>query len=65
MDSSKVGLCFWSGDPRLDGYTYADMVSDDFYRGAVPWKSRLQKCVALSTNEAEYIAVIEASKELL
>ena len=29
------------------------------------WKSKLQKCVALSTIEAEYIAIIEASKELL
>lgn len=29
------------------------------------WKSKLQKCVALSTTEAEFIAAIEASKELL
>ena len=29
------------------------------------WKSKLQKCVALSTIEAEYIVIIEASKELL
>lgn len=65
MDSSKVRLCFWSGDPRLDGYTYANMASDDFYRGVMPWKSRLQKCVALSINEVEYIAAIEESKELL
>ena len=33
--------------------------------GAVSWQSRLQKCVALNTTEVEFIAVTEASKELL
>ncbi|RVW91276.1 Retrovirus-related Pol polyprotein from transposon TNT 1-94 [Vitis vinifera] len=32
---------------------------------AVSWQSKLQKCIALSTTEAEYIAITEASKELL
>ena len=29
------------------------------------WQSKLQKCVVLSTTEAEFIAATEASKELL
>ena len=33
--------------------------------GAISWQSKLQKCVALSTTEAEYIVVTEACKELL
>ena len=36
-----------------------------FARGAVSWKSRLQKCVALSSTEVEYITATEVSKELL
>ena len=36
-----------------------------FARGAISWESKLQKCVALSTIEAEYIAIIEGCKEAL
>uniref|UniRef100_A0A2N9GFS8 Integrase catalytic domain-containing protein n=1 Tax=Fagus sylvatica TaxID=28930 RepID=A0A2N9GFS8_FAGSY len=66
-----------SSKPVLEGYTDADMAGDldgrkstsgflfTFARGAVSWQSKLQKCVALSTTEAEYIATIEAGKEML
>ena len=75
--TSRLCLCFGSGEPVLDGYTDADMAGDcdsrkstsgflmTFAGGAVSWQSRLQKCVALSTTEAEYIAVTEACKEAL
>uniref|UniRef100_A0A3Q7GIY9 Reverse transcriptase Ty1/copia-type domain-containing protein n=1 Tax=Solanum lycopersicum TaxID=4081 RepID=A0A3Q7GIY9_SOLLC len=33
--------------------------------GAISWQSKLQKCVALSTAEAEYIAATEAAKEMI
>ena len=36
-----------------------------FAGGAVTWQSKLQKCVALSTTEAEFIAAVEATKDLL
>ncbi|RVW11901.1 Retrovirus-related Pol polyprotein from transposon TNT 1-94 [Vitis vinifera] len=75
--TSKLKLTFGGGKPILVGYTDSDMVGDvdnrrstsgylmTFSRGAVSWQSRLQKCVALSTIEAEYIAAAEACKELL
>nr|KYP47620.1 Retrovirus-related Pol polyprotein from transposon TNT 1-94 [Cajanus cajan] len=37
----------------------------NFAGGAVAWQSRLQRCVTLSTIEAEFIAITEACKELL
>ena len=70
-------LCFGSIEPILEGFTDADMAGDldgrkstsgflfTFAGGAVTWQSKLQKCVALSTTEAEYIAVAEAGKEML
>lgn len=75
--TSKLCLCFGSSKPVLVGYTDADMAGDvdsrkstsgyliAFAKGAVSWQSKLQKCVALSTTEAEFIAATEACKELL
>ena len=75
--TSRVSLCFGPGEPVLDGYTDADMSGDidsskstsgymmTFAGGAVSWQSKLQKCVALSTTESEYVAAVEAGKELV
>nr|GEU96520.1 retrovirus-related Pol polyprotein from transposon TNT 1-94 [Tanacetum cinerariifolium] len=66
-----------NGKPTLVGYTDSDLAGNKdnikstsgylitFAGGAVSWQSRLQKCVALSTTEAEYVASMEACKELL
>ncbi|KAL6219071.1 hypothetical protein ACLB2K_012277 [Fragaria x ananassa] len=74
---AMMSLCFGNVKSELVGYTYVDMVRDidmrksisgyliTFSRGAVSWQSKLQKCVALSTTEAEYIAATKACKEIL
>ena len=68
-------FCYGSDKPILVGYSDADMAGDidsrrstsgylvTFAGGAVAWQSRLQKCVALSTTEAEFISATEACKE--
>ena len=70
-------LCFGNGEPMLDRYTDLDMAGDvdskksilgfmmTFVGGAISWKSKLHNCVALSTTEAEYIAITEGCKEAL
>ena len=74
--SSKLCLTFVDSKSVLEGYVDADWVGDldgrettlrylfSFARGVVSWQSKLQKCVALSTTEAKYIAANEAGKEL-
>jgi len=75
--SSKTCLCFGQSESLLQGYTDANMAGDvdsrkstsgyliTYSGGAVSWQSRLQKCVALSTTEAEFIAATEACKKIL
>lgn len=75
--TSNMSFCFGSENSLLVGYTDADMAGDIdskhsifgyiacFASGAVSQQSKLQKCVALFTNEVEFIADIEACKELL
>ena len=74
--TSNVCLCYGKDKPILDGFTDVDMVGDidsrkstsgylmTFVRGAISWQSKLQKCVALSTTEAEFIAITEVCKEV-
>lgn len=75
--TSKLSLCYGGEKLILEGYTDADMAGDldnrkstsgylfIFSGGVISWQSKLQKSVALSTTEAEYIAAVEASKEML
>lgn len=75
--TSKVALCFRRKDVILEGFADADLGGCEDTRKsttgytftlggtAVSWMSRLQKSVALSTTEAEYMAISEASKEMI
>ncbi|KAE8654176.1 E3 ubiquitin protein ligase upl2, putative isoform 2 [Hibiscus syriacus] len=75
--TTNKALCFKGGDMILTGYVDADLAGNvDIRRSttgyvytlggtAVSWVSQLQKIVALSTTEAEYVAVTEASKEMV
>ena len=70
-------LCFGDNKPTVVGYPELDMAGYidskkstsgymiKFVGGAMTWQSRLQRCVALSTSEAEFIAITKACKELL
>ena len=68
-------LCFGISEPILEGYTDADMASDlDGWKsifgflftvasGVMSCQSKSQKCISLSTTEAEYVAMTEAGKQ--
>ena len=75
--TADVTLCFSKKKVSLEGFSDADLGGCDdsgksttgyvFTIGgtAISWMSRLQKSVALSTTEAEYMALAEATKELI
>jgi ATP-binding cassette subfamily B (MDR/TAP) protein 1 len=74
---TSMKLCFGGSEPKLIAYSDSDLARDIDGRkstsgylfthsgGVVTWQSRLPKCVALNTTEDEFIALTEASKELL
>ena len=75
--TTSQALCFGGSNTTLQGYADSDMAGDrDSSRSttgyvftvggtAVSWISRLQRVVALSSAEAEYVALTEASKEMI
>ncbi|PKA59147.1 Retrovirus-related Pol polyprotein from transposon TNT 1-94 [Apostasia shenzhenica] len=74
--TASIALCYKRDKVILKGYVDADLIGDLDYRKstsgyvftlggtAISWMSKLQKCVALSTTEAEYVAISEAGKEI-
>jgi hypothetical protein len=75
--TANHALCFGGSETVLQGYVDSDMAGDKDSRRSttgyvftiggttVSWISKLQKVVALSTTEAEYVAATEASKEMI
>lgn len=75
--TSDLVLCFQGGDLSLKGYSDADWGGDldeskstSGYAfvlggGAISWCSKKQDCIALSTMEAEYVAVSLAVQEAM
>lgn len=76
-ETAGLDLCFKKSDLGLQGYVDADMAGDIDGRKstteyvyslggmAVSWVSKVQRIIALSTTKAEYVAMIEASKEMI
>ncbi|GAA0153728.1 transmembrane signal receptor [Lithospermum erythrorhizon] len=70
-------LYFGNDELKIQGYVNADFGGEVDHRKSttgyiftvgntsVSWMSQLQKIVALSTTEAEYVAITEASKEMI
>ena len=75
--TTNQALCFGGSNISLQGYVDADMEGDRDNRRStigyvftvggttVSWVSKIQSVVALSTTEEEYVAAIEASKEMI
>ena len=73
----STSLCFGKGKVTLQGFMDADLGRDvDSSKSAsgyiytiggttLSWMSMLQKCVFLSSTEAEYVAIAEAGNEMI
>jgi hypothetical protein len=76
VGTKDMALCYTGADIQLCGFVDSDMAGDIDSRksttgyvftlggASISWVSRLQKIVALSTTEAEYVAAVEACKEM-
>ena len=74
---SDTCLCFGISDLKLEGFVDSDLAGDIDSRKsttsfvftlggtAISWSSNLYKVVALSSTEAKYVAMIEATKEMI
>ena len=77
MKTIDYGIVYKKSDFSLNGYVDADWASNKVDRksftgylfkfggSAISWKCQKQKTVALSSAEAEYMAISEATKELV
>jgi hypothetical protein len=75
--TQSLRLVYEKGELDLLGYSDADWAGDTNKRkstsgfvfllggGAVSWGSKKQACVALSTTEAEYVALSQATREAI
>ena len=77
--SVDAGITYTSTSSNCDLITYcdADYAADvdgrkstsgfivTFNGSPISWSSRLQKSVALSTTEAEYVAIAEVTKDVI
>ena len=75
--TSDTSLCFGTSDLKLKGYVDVDLAGDIdskknitgfvFTLGGttISWGLNLQKVVALSTTETEYVTMTKAAKEMI
>ncbi len=77
--TNDLGIIYSGGNEELDGYSDADFATSDVDRrrvtsgyvfrlwgGSYPsWQPKKQPSVSLATGDAEYVALAQASQELM